>query len=412
MTPTRNPAPTTRRAFLGRAALAGAGLAAFGSRVQAAESKLAPHRHQVRIAKVEAFAVPRLVLAKVTADDGTVGWGECGHSGGALVAQVVRREVAPVAVGEDVFSAEPLWRKVFHEIDELGPGGLASQALAGVDCALWDLRGKLLGVPTWALLGGKFRDRVELYGSFSRALGGGRYMTPEQCAERAREIVSEGFRTLKLRLGIREENVNPADDPALPCTRAVRRAIGDDIDLWVDANNGYTASRAIRVARALVAECGVTLFEEPCAAYQYPAMAEVAAARLLDIAAGEHEYTRWAFRDLILHGRPDVLNPDVGKLCGLTDGLRVIALAEVFDKPISVHNARPTLLTAAHLHYVAGTLLANRPQEHPGRRRLSELWDYFENRLVPDADGTIAVPDTPGLGLIVDEAAVRRRAES
>lgn len=402
----------TRRQFLQRSALAGIGLAALGSRLGATEAKLAPHRHQARIAKIEAFAVPRLVLAKVTADDGTVGWGECGHSGGELVAQVVRREVAPVATGEDVFSAEPVWRKVFHEIDELGPGGLASQALAGVDCALWDLRGKLLGVPVWALIGGKFRPRVECYGTFSRYLGRGRYMTPEQCGQRAAELVAEGFRTIKLRLAIREENVNPADDPAIPCTRAVRRAIGDKIDLWVDANNGYTASRAIRVARALVAEFGVTLFEEPCAAYQYPAMAEVVAARLLDIAAGEHEYTRWAFRDLILHGRPDVLNPDVGKMGGITDGLRAIALAEVFDKPISVHNARPTLLTAAHLHFVAGTLMANRPQEHPGRVRLAELWDYFENRILPDSDGTIAVPDTPGLGLIVDEAAVRRRAES
>ena len=99
--------------------------------------------------------MPRACYVKVTADDGTSGWGEAGHSGAPFVAALINKEIAELATGRDVFDAEPTWDAIFYEIDELGPGGIASQALAGVDCALWDLRGRLLGVPVWQLIGGK-----------------------------------------------------------------------------------------------------------------------------------------------------------------------------------------------------------------------------------------------------------------
>ncbi|MEM9666970.1 MAG: enolase C-terminal domain-like protein, partial [Bacteroidota bacterium] len=241
-----------RRHFL--KAGAAASLAAPLATAPAWETRLRQERRQVRVAEVEAFAVPRAIYAKVTADDGTTGWGECGHNGGVMVAGVVARVLRDLLVGMDVFDTEPMWNRMYFEADELGPGGLASQAIAGVDCALWDLRGKLLGEPVWALLGGKFVDRVELYGSFSRSLGGGRYMEPTQAAETAVAHVEEGFRTLKLRLAIREENQDPKDDPAFPMVEAVRRAVGDDVTLYVDANNGYSAARAIQVGRVLAAD--------------------------------------------------------------------------------------------------------------------------------------------------------------
>ncbi len=398
-----------RRHFL---AAASATLFAAGAapvRLAAADSRTAGPRGEVRIKSVQAFALPRLNLARVEADNGAVGWGECGHSGGALVVRTVNEEIAGLLTGQDVFGADTAWRRMYYELDELGPGGIASQAIAGVDCALWDLRGRLLGLPVHALLGGKHRDRVPLYGSFSRSLGGGRFMTPEQCAETAAGLAKEGFKAIKLRLGIREENLDPSDDPAGPCARAVREAIGPQVELYVDANNGYSPARAIRVGRMLAETCNVTCFEEPVAAYHYASMAQVSAGLEMDVAAGEHEYTRWAIRDLILQGRPDVLNPDVSKMSGLTDAMRAATLAEMFDKPISVHNARPTLLTAAHLHFVAAVPLANRPQEHPARSRLDELWQYFLNR-TSISDGWAAVSDAPGLGLDVDEEAVRRAA--
>jgi L-alanine-DL-glutamate epimerase-like enolase superfamily enzyme len=364
---------------------------------------------QVRIAKVEAFAVRSAIFVKVTGDDGSAGWGEAGHSGEEHVAALVNGVIDDLVRGMDVFAAEPVWARMFYELDEYGPGGLASQALAGVDCALWDLRGRLLQQPVHALLGGAFRTRFPVYGSFSRSAGDGKYHSDAHMAETAVQLVSEGFRVLKVRLAIREENADPQEDPAFSTVGAVRKAVGDGIELYVDANNGYRPARAIRVGRRLAEEFGVTVFEEPVAAYHYASMAQVSDALDIDIAAGEHEYTRWAFRDLILQGKPDVLNPDVSKLCGLTDALKVNALAEVFDLPIAVHNARPTLLSAAHAHYVAASQNATRHQEHPGRNRLAHLWEFFEER-IEAKDGHVSVPPGPGLGLTPREDVIRKAA--
>jgi L-alanine-DL-glutamate epimerase-like enolase superfamily enzyme len=411
----------SRRRFLRRSAGAAAlaPLAACAAPVAAARAdgeaerpawsrRLDGELRQATVREVNAYAVPRAVFVQVVADDGTEGWGEAGHDGGPFTAALVTRELRPIVVGRDVFDAEATWAAMYFEADELGPSGLIAQAIAGVDCALWDLRGKLLGRPVCDLIGGRFRETVPLYGSFTR----GRYETPEAAAEKARELQAEGFRALKFRLNIREEGQDPLDDPAVPFMGAIRRAVGDGLPLYVDPNNGYSPSRAVRVGRRLADEFGVELVEEPVAAFQYPSLARVADALDIPVAGGEHEYTKWHFRDLILQGRVDVINPDVSKLAGLTEAKKVAALAEVFDTPISVHNARPTLLTAAHLHFVASSRMAHRLQEHPSRTRLRGLWDFFEDRFTVKPDGTIDVPTTPGLGLTPDARAIRAAAES
>ena len=374
-------------------------------------SLLGPQRGQVKIADVYAYAVKRAIYVKVVADDGTAGWGEAGHSGGLLCAALVNRELAPLIKGADVFDADPLWSRMYFEVDELGPSGLAAQAIAGVDCALWDLRGKLLQLPVWKLLGGSYRQTIPLYGSFSRSKSDTEYLTPAECARQAATLVAEGFRAIKVRLGIREEHADPTPDPAIPVVREIRNAIGLSIPLYVDANNGYTASQAILTGRRLSQEFGVELLEEPVAAFQYDSLASVADALDIPVSAGEHEYTKWQYRDLIMRGKVDVLNPDVSKLAGITEAMKVSTLAEVFDLPISVHNARPTLLTAAHLHFLAASRMAWRSQEHPGSKRLAELWQFFENTI--EVKGGVAeVPDTPGLGLTPKEAEIRKAALS
>jgi L-alanine-DL-glutamate epimerase-like enolase superfamily enzyme len=351
-----------------------------------------------------------MVVVGVVADDGSVGWGEAGHSGGKYVAKLVRDYGKSMVVGSDPFNAGGIWHKLYYELDELGPGGLVSQAIAGIDCAIWDLRGRLLQQPVWALIGGKFRDDFPLYGSFSRSLGDNEYMTPVQAAAKAAELVMEGFKAVKFRLGIREEGVDPGSKSIWESIAAVRRAIGDEIEFYIDANNGYTPGQAIDVARRLREEYNVAVFEEPVAAYQYASLRQVSDAGHLLIAAGEHEYDKWDFRDLILQGKPHVLNPDISKCSGLTECLKVATLAEVFDCSISVHNARPTLLNAAHMHFVAASRMAYRPQEHPGHKRLSQLWKYFDN-VQKHENGRMRVYHDPGLGLEVNEKALQKDAD-
>lgn len=379
-------------------ALLGAGGFAFGA-----------HRHQAKIAEVRAYAVPKAVFVQVIADDGTSGWGEAGHEGGADAARLINGRLDSLVEGRDVFDTEALWDALYFEADELGPAGLVAFAISGIDNALWDLRGRLLGVPVWALIGGRHRDAVQVYGSFSRDDGRGGFLSPAQCAERALGLVAQGFRTIKVRLAIREERRDPDPDPMLPVMRAVRRAVGDDIALYADPNEGYSVARAIRVGRALQDEVGIKVFESPVAAYNLDGLAEVAQALDVEVAAGELLATRWQFRDLITRGRVDVINPDLAVLGGISEGKKVAALAEAFDRAIAVHNARPTLLTAAHLHFLAGCRTADRPQEHPGRERLKELWRFFDRPLLPEGD-VLRVPDTPGIGLTVDAERVRREA--
>jgi L-alanine-DL-glutamate epimerase-like enolase superfamily enzyme len=391
--------------------------AVFGAAVAASwmphsiAAVLSTNRGQARVAEVRAYALPKAVFVQVIADDGTQGWGEAGHEGGRHAARLINEMLDSLVEGRDVFDADGIWSRLYNEGDELGPAGVLGIAISGIDNALWDLRGKLLGMPLWSLLGGRHRDRITLYGSFSRDAGDGKYLTPAECGKRAAALVDQGFATIKLRMSIREENLNPDPDPTIPCVREVRRAIGDDIALYVDPNNGYSAARAIMVGRKLQDEFGVSVYEGPVAKHHWPSLAEVADALDIEVAEGEYAATRWQFRDLILQGRPDVLNLDLGILGGVTEAKKVAALAETFDKPIAVHNARPTLLNAVHLHFLANCAGANRPQEHPGRERLKDMWRYFENQQLPDR-GSIAVPDGPGVGLIVNESAVRAAADA
>lgn len=391
-----------RRRELLAAALGGAAILPLAA--------LARERHQARIAEVRAYSVPKAVFVQVIADDGSSGWGEAGHEGGSDVAQLINSRLDALIEGRDVFDAEPLWDSLYFEADELGPGGLAAFALSGIDNALWDLRGRLLGVPVWSLIGGKFRDEIRLYGSFSRADGEGGFLDPAQCAARAVGLVEQGFRTIKVRMAIREQNRDPDPDPMLPVMRAIRKAVGDGIALYADPNEGYSVARAIRVGRALQNELDIKVYESPVAQFNLDGLAELAAALDLEIAAGETLATRWQFRDLMLRGKVDVINPDLAVLGGITEGKKIAAMAEALDRGIAVHNARPTLLTAAHLHFLAGCRTADRPQEHPGRERLKELWRFFGAPLLPHGD-RIAVPDVPGIGLIVDAERVRAEAE-
>ena len=239
--------------------LANAGLAAALPLVSS--PLLAANLRQAKVAEVRAFALPKAVFVQVIADDGTQGWGEAGHEGGRHAARLINETLDKWVEGRDVFDADGIWSHLYNEGDELGPAGLLGMAISGIDNALWDLRGKLLGLPLWALLGGRFRERITLYGSFSRDAGDGKYLTPAECAKRAAALVDQGFRTVKLRMAIREENLNPDPDPTLPCVREVRRAIGDEVALYVDPNNGYSAARAIMVGRKLQDEYGVSVYE-------------------------------------------------------------------------------------------------------------------------------------------------------
>lgn len=361
------------------------------------------------IRKIETFVVKGACFVKVTASNGATGWGETDADNAPLMAAFIQNGLAEKAIGQDPWNGEKIWDTMFFANHDQGPGGALANAIAGIDIALWDLKGRMLGLPVHQLLGGMYRDRIRVYGSFG--VRGGRAMTAEQAAAQAAKFVKRGFTAVKLRMQIRESNQNPDPDPTLVYARAVRAAIGPDIDFLVDINNGYTVARASEVGKRLRDELNVMFLEEPCSDQVHSETAAAVRALDMPVIAGEKEYTRWQLRELITMGNPDILNPDTIKAGGLTEMKKIAAIAQAYGKPIICHNTRPTLGTAASLHFVASIPNCGPLMEFVDVDNFQELMGFMRNNARYEA-GYLFVPTAPGLGIEPDEEKIRKAARA
>lgn len=359
----------------------------------------------ITVKSVETFVVKGACFVKVTASDGAYGWGEADADNAPLMAAFIHNGLKGNVIGQNPWDSEKLWDTMFFRNHDQGPGGALANAIAGIDIALWDLKGRALGVPVHQLLGGAYRDRIRVYGSFG--VRGGRAMTADQAAVQAAKFVRQGFTAVKLRMQIRENNQNPEPDPTLVYARAVRKAIGPDIDFLVDLNNGYTAARAVEVGRRLREELNILFLEEPCSDQVHAETAAVVRALDVPIIAGEKEYTRWQHRELITLGNPDFLNPDTIKAGGITEMKKIAAIAQAYGKPIICHNTRPTLGTAASLNFIASIPNCGPLMEYVDVDNFRELMALTRNNARYEK-GYLYVPQGPGLGIEVVEAAVRK----
>lgn len=344
--------------------------------------------------------VTRSTIVQVFTDEGLVGIGECSPMHATLLAAFVDTVLKPRVLGLDPRDVDVVWSAMFYAPYKLGVQGAHLEAISGVDIACWDILGKAANVPIWRLLGGRYRERVTMY----KSIGGGMNVTPGEMAARVEQALREGFRAIKIRMdwGPARQDVDPAKDFAM--FRACKQLTGDDVPLSFDPNNGYSVSTAIRQGRRFE-ELGIYHYEEPVAQYDYAGIAQVADALDVPVAAGEHEYTRWQFRDLIEQAKVDIIQPDIVKSGGITETRRIAVLGDTYNKPFVPHQTQPTIGAAANLHLIASLVNANRPQEFTGvNPRLDSL---FRNPL-QFANGQITVPTAPGLGLELDEAALQR----
>ncbi|MGH2457590.1 MAG: mandelate racemase/muconate lactonizing enzyme family protein [Chloroflexota bacterium] len=334
-------------------------------------------------------------LVRVTTDDGQYGWGEAqAPIVPEVVGILVERLLGPVLIGRDPFDRDVLWHEMFDTTRVRGHGaGFLLQAISALDIALWDLVGKATGQPVYQLLGGRYRDRVEVYRSGLPAT------TLEGRVDLARAAVKEGFRGIKVFLGH-----DPSTD--LDNVRALRQAIGPRVRLMVDGHWMYDRQTALRLGRLYERE-DVFWLEAPLDPADLRGHAELARALDLPIALGEVEQTRTQFLDLLQAGAVDVIQPDVGRAGGLTESRKIAALAETFGVPCAPHHGVGVgPLIAAGLHLAAAIpnfLLAEyQPQMH---RTMATLVDE-PPRL---EDGFLRVPDRPGLGIdLVDVEEVER----
>ncbi len=358
----------------------------------------------MRITEVECLILANEhPIVRVATDTGLVGWGECFRRARVVAKATIEGLFRPLLLGADPLDRATLHRRMLAAGAVAGPLGALAPAVAGVDIALWDLAGKALSVPIWRLLGGRVRDRVPCYASSLR-----RDLPPVEEARRVADLAADGWRAYKLHGAIPGAIDHPADR-TLETVRAIRAAVGDAVELLVDVNGAYSVHRAIAVGRQLE-ELGVSQFEDPVAPQDHAGLARVAAALTLPVASGESHYTHWEFRDLILEGQVDILQPDVVKAAGLTELEKIAALASAFHTPMTVHNTQPTICTAAHLHFCAVHPHLAYPAEYNIEPvSIRDRWPILATPLVP-VDGYLAVPDGPGLGVEVDEALVRRLA--
>lgn len=286
-------------------------------------------------------------LVEVQTDAGICGWGECFGAGNVALANktIVERVIAPMVVGRDPLCREHIWHDVYNLLRDHGQKGMPLQALSGVDIALWDIAGKACGQPLAQLLGGACRDNIPVYGYGMMLRREGVDEMAARFGDEAAEIKSAGYRAMKMKVGL-----GAREDIRL--VAAVRKSIGDDFKLMVDANHCYTTADAFYVGRAL-AEMGVYWFEEPVAPEDRDGYRELRTGLAVNIAGGEAEFARWGWRRLLEARCVDIAQPEVCAAGGISEYLKILALAHAHFTPVVNHVWGSALAVAVNLHLLA-----------------------------------------------------------
>jgi D-galactarolactone cycloisomerase len=331
------------------------------------------------------------VVVKVTTDDGVTGYGEAHHGRApGAVAHLVNTTLRQLVLGLDAADVVGVGARIYKmQLGSHGLGAATAIGMSGIDMALWDIRGKAAGWPLYRLLGGASRAIPAYAGGVS--LG---YQEPAALVEEVRALVAAGYTAVKLRIG---------DSPGRDLARvgAVRKAFGDELVILTDANTGYSVEDARRAMPGLDAH-GVGWLEEPFPAHDYRSYRQARGFGRLPLAAGENHYTRFEFTRLIEDGAITVLQPDLSKTGGVTEALRIAALASAWKLPINPHTSMTGLNMAATIHFLAAVDNGGYFEADVSKGNL------FRDALVSrpyevGGDGCVRPLEKPGLGLDLDE---------
>jgi L-alanine-DL-glutamate epimerase-like enolase superfamily enzyme len=284
------------------------------------------------------------------------------------------KALEPVVIDKNPLDTESLYADMWKEINFLGHKGVTIFGLAAIDWACWDIKGKNSGLSVGRLLG-RARDRVPAYAS------GGLWtsMNIEKLQIQAKSFIKDGFKAMKMRIGLPDVSAD------LERVAAVREVIGPSIGLMVDANQGLTVNQAIKLGRGLE-QFNLVWFEEPVQAYDLAGSARVAAELDTPIASGETEYTRYGFQDMLERKSADILMPDLERVGGVSEWLKVAHMAAAVDVPVSPH-----IFTEHSLQLCAAVSNVNFAEHMPW------FTELFQEKIEMN-DGDILIPDRPGMG--------------
>ncbi len=352
------------------------------------------HRVPAPVPILREPVVRELVLVRVETDAGPVGYGVTGPIQRFATRELINREIAPRLVGKDPLATERHWHELFHALNPRAQTGAWSSAVSAVDIALWDLKGKQLGQPVWRLLGGHSAT-VPAYVTFGLL-----EYTREQLVEAAGHWLGQGADKLKMVVAV-HHGQDPAEDAAR--VRAVREAVGDRVELMVDANYLFSFPHALDLCRR-IEPYGITWFEEPVYGNDARLLANLRRQTRIPIAAGQNEGHKWRHRELLVHEAVDIVQPNVVWVGGYTEAVKVAAMAQAWHLPVANGGGWPH----HNMHLIAGIANGWRVEFHVPMWVMGEL--VFRDPPRP-VRGTVTLRDDPGLGLTPNEDVLRDTLE-
>ncbi len=352
----------------------------------------------MRLDKIETFSDEFVCFVRVTAEDGSQGWGQVAPYCADITAQVLHRQVAPYALGMDCFDIDEIVDTV-RDREHKFPGAYLRRAMGGVDTALWDMRGKIEGRPVCALIGGS-PGKIRAYASSMK-----RDIIPKDEAERFARLRDEkGFDAFKFRIGAevgrnRDEWPGRTED----IVPTIRKALGEEVALLVDANSCYAPAKAIEVGR-LLQDHGISHYEEPCPYWEFEQTKEVTDALDIDVTGGEQDCMMANWRRMIDEHVVDVLQPDICYLGGITRTLRVTRMAEPSGLPITPHCANHSMVTLFTMHLLRAIPNAGKYLEFSIEGRDYYPWQegLFLNDPYEISAGMAYVTEAPGWGVEIN----------
>lgn len=361
----------------------------------------------MKITGYELFQVPpRWLFLKIETDEGLVGWGEPVIEGRAATVKTAVDELMENLIGKNPMNIEDHWNVMYRAGFYRG-GPILMSAIAGIDQALWDIKGKYFNAPVHQLLGGKVRDAIKVYSW----IGGDR---PAEVGQAARIMVDQGFTALKMNATEELQYVDSYDkvDMAIARIAAVREAVGPHVGIGIDFHGRVHKPMAKILAKGL--EPFRPMFiEEPVLPENNEALREIANHVAIPIATGERMFSRWQYKTLLTEGYADIIQPDVSHAGGITECKKILSMAEAFDVAAAPHCPLGPIALAACLQVDATCHNAFIQEQSLGihYNQGSDLLDYLvENKVFHYEQGYVRIPEGPGLGIEINEAHVRKMA--
>lgn len=347
------------------------------------------------------YKTKNAMLVHVDTDEGIEGWGEA-YGPAECTKTVVDNLLASQVIGSDPFDTDVLWERMYQRIEDYAPQGFGVAAMSAIDMALWDIKGKTLKMPVYKLLGGAHRSFVTPYATglyFTKEEGD--FVTPS--VEEAIKYKELGFRGIKMKIAL-----NRKDE--LARVTAVRKAIGDDIELMVDANHGYSLYDAQWLAHEFE-KLNISWFEEPISPHDLKGYADLRTKTCIPLAGGENSFTRYAFHEIINSRAMDIIQPDICCCGGITEAIKISTMAEVGGVTVMLH----VWGSAVGLYAALQVMAALPPAPHSWKP--APMWMEYEQTESPfreqlvvkpikRVDGKVYISDEPGLGFEINQKTI------